>query len=210
MNAEIPKQFLSLHEGISILQYTTEQFFRAFPADFTPIIVLPEEFMALGKSLFANHPKVNQIIWAPGGSTRFQSVQHGLQHIQAPGLVFIHDAVRPCITVDFLHRLRSEAHQSGNVIPCVEVKDSLRVLRGQGSESVDRSVYRAVQTPQVFQSDLILKAYAQTDSKHFTDDASVAEAAGIDIRLTAGMEENIKITRPADLELARILLKGHD
>jgi 2-C-methyl-D-erythritol 4-phosphate cytidylyltransferase len=210
MKSDLPKQFLELQPGRTVLQYTVDIFFQAFPQHLTLILVLPEDFLDLGKSLFSNHPRSRDIVWVAGGTTRFHSVQNGLQQIGSPGMVFVHDAVRPCISVDFLHRLQQEAEAHGHVIPCVEVKDSLREVAGTTSHSVDRSLYRAVQTPQVFRSDLILQAFTQIYKNQFTDEASVAEAAGMDMHLCAGLEENIKITRPADLELARILVRQAD
>jgi len=208
MKSDLPKQFLELTKGRTILQATADLFFQAFPQNFRMIIVLPEDYHALGKSLFVGHPREAELCWAKGGATRFDSVKNGLALINGPGLVFIHDAVRPCITVEFLHQLMREAKEYGHIIPCTEVKESLRVFHGEDSHAVDRSLYRAVQTPQVFDVALIRKAYEQTYSPHFTDDASVAEANGLSIRVTTGLDENLKITRPADLELARILLKN--
>ena len=86
------------------------------------------------------------------------------------------------------------------------VVDSLREFSGESSRPVDRSRYQAVQTPQVFEYDLLLKAYEQPYSEFFTDDASVVEAFGHPVRTIPGNRENIKITTPFDLLVAKALL----
>lgn len=95
---------------------------------------------------------------------------------------------------------------SGAAIPVVPVVDSLREFSGESSRPVDRSRYQAVQTPQVFDYDLLLKAYEQPYSEFFTDDASVVEAFGHTVKTVPGNRENIKITTPFDLLVAKALL----
>ena len=95
---------------------------------------------------------------------------------------------------------------SGAAIPVVPVVDSLREFTGESSRPVDRSRYQAVQTPQVFEYDLLLKAYEQPYSAFFTDDASVVEAFGHPVKTVPGNRENIKITTPFDLLVAKALL----
>ena len=85
--------------------------------------------------------------------------------------------------------------------------DSLRLCEGESSQPVDRTRYVAVQTPQVFQGDLLLKAYAQPYSPLFTDDASVVEASGHSVKLVSGNRENIKLTTPLDLLVAESLFR---
>jgi len=85
--------------------------------------------------------------------------------------------------------------------------DSIRQLTETGSQSVDRSVYKLVQTPQVFDNEMLQKAYKQDFSSRFTDDASVVEASGEKIKLVEGNRENIKITTGFDLILAETLIK---
>ena len=92
-------------------------------------------------------------------------------------------------------------------VPVIDLNDSIRYLYDGGSQSVDRSRYKAVQTPQVFLRECILSAYNQPYEAAFTDDASVVEKAGHAIELTLGNRENIKITTPLDLRLAEWMLK---
>lgn len=88
----------------------------------------------------------------------------------------------------------------------MDVVDTVRHITNNGSETVDRSAYKLVQTPQVFNADLLLKGYEQPYSSAFTDDASVVEAMGVKVTLTPGNRENIKLTTPFDLKVAEALL----
>lgn len=92
------------------------------------------------------------------------------------------------------------------MIPVTDVVETVRHLVGEGSETVSRDAYKLVQTPQVFDADLLKQAYEQPYTSHFTDDASVVEALGKPVYLTEGNRENIKITTPFDLKIAAALL----
>ncbi len=92
------------------------------------------------------------------------------------------------------------------MIPVIDVVETVRHLVGEGSETVSRDEYKLVQTPQVFDADLLKQAYEQPYTPHFTDDASVVEALGKPVYLTDGNRENIKITTPFDLKIATALL----
>ena len=123
------------------------------------------------------------------------------------GLVAVHDGVRPLVSEEVIDNAFEEAKRSGAVIPVIEVTDSLRELTPNGkSKSVPRSLYRSVQTPQVFKTALLKEAYSQPFCDYFTDDASVVEATGKEVKLIKGNTENIKITTPKDLLLAEMLL----
>lgn len=100
-----------------------------------------------------------------------------------------------------------EAQTHGNAIPTTSLTDSIRKINQSESEIVDRTQLRAIQTPQVFQSFTILKAYEQEFSPTFTDDASVVEANGEKIHLVEGNLENIKLTTPFDLLIGEAFLQ---
>jgi 2-C-methyl-D-erythritol 4-phosphate cytidylyltransferase len=95
----------------------------------------------------------------------------------------------------------------GSSIPVIPLPGSLRKIEGNHSYSIDRNHYCLVQTPQTFQSELIIKAYSQPYRKEFTDDASVYESAGFQVHLIDGISENIKITLSMDLKIANVLIK---
>ena len=92
------------------------------------------------------------------------------------------------------------------VIPVIDVVETVRHLTGNSSETVSRNDYKLVQTPQVFDTELLKRAYTQEFTPFFTDDASVVEAMGVPVYLAEGNRENIKITTPFDLKIGSALL----
>ena len=210
MGGDLPKQFIPMH-GKPILMHTLEAFHR-WDASARVILVLPEDHQPYWKMLCKEIGcKVPHAI-ANGGATRFESVKNGLnclltkrQENDQPCLVAVHDGVRPFVTPEVITSCFDKAEESGAVIPVVPMIDSLRELDKEGSHPVDRSCYCAVQTPQVFDLEVIRKAYEQPFSELFTDDASVVEAMGHSIETVAGDRENIKITTPFDLLIAEAM-----
>ena len=145
-------------------------------------------------------------ILADGGETRFHSVKNGLALVQGPGLVGVHDGVRPFVSRQVIERCYQLAETKKAVIPVVDVVETIRHLTDTGSETVSRSDYKLVQTPQVFDVELLKRAYAQEYTSFFTDDASVVEAMGESVYLAEGNRENIKITTPFDLKISSVLV----
>ena len=205
MQSELPKQFLPL-AGKTVLWHTLDRFHRAFP-DATIVLVLPDAFFALAQEQLGEHPAWPRVTLTGGGETRFQSVRNGLLSLPAQeGWVLVHDAVRPCLSDAFLKGLVETARQFGNAVPCTEVRESLRELSETENHAVDRSRFRAIQTPQVFSLPDLQQAFSQPFRNEFTDEASVAESFGVKVHLCQGLEENIKITRPADIPLCEWIL----
>lgn len=205
MGGDIPKQF-RLISGRPVLMHTLEVFYKYDP-EIELILVLPEDHQAYWKELCAQYRFSIKHNIVTGGETRFHSVKNGLDTLPKEGLVAIHDGVRPLVAQDVICTAFEEAKRSEAVIPVIEMTDSLRELTSDGkSKSVARNLYRGVQTPQVFSTVLLKKAYQQPFCKQFTDDASVVEATGKEVTLIKGNPENIKITTPQDLLLAEMLL----
>ncbi len=125
--------------------------------------------------------------------------------VKDEALVAVHDGVRPLVSHDTIWRCYADAGEFGTAVPFVEPADSVRVLQGDDSRPLPRNAVRLIQTPQVFRASIIISAYERDFDPSFTDDATVAEAAGIKIHLTHGNRENIKITTPEDLAVAHIL-----
>jgi 2-C-methyl-D-erythritol 4-phosphate cytidylyltransferase len=203
MGTEIPKQFLEL-AGKPILMHTIEKFW-AFSKSIRIIIVLPENQFGLWEELEKKYSFSVPHTIVPGGSSRFVSVKNGLQEVEDNGLVAIHDGVRPLVSIDTIKRCFSDAEKFGNSIPVINPSDSLRMITEQGNMPVNRHYLRIIQTPQVFDSKLIKKAYIQDFSPDFTDDATLLEKTGESIHLVEGNRENIKITNPEDLIIAEAL-----
>ena len=204
MGGEQPKQFLPL-KGRPVLMHTLEQFYRSDVA-MKIILVLPHEQQNYWKQLCEEHHFTIKHRVADGGESRFHSVKNGLSLIETPSIVGVHDGVRPFVSVDVINRCYELALTKEAVVPVVDVVDTVRHITKNGSETVDRSAYKLVQTPQVFNADLLLKGYEQAYSSAFTDDASVVEAMGVKVALTPGNRENIKLTTPFDLKVAEALL----
>ncbi|MFP4200850.1 MAG: 2-C-methyl-D-erythritol 4-phosphate cytidylyltransferase, partial [Clostridia bacterium] len=155
-----------------------------------------------------------------GGSTRARSVQNALRFLDGEGdLVAVHDAARPLATGRLLGRVAEMAGAHGAAVPVLPVSDTVKRISPPGTdraemvlETLDRSVLRAVQTPQVFSNRVLSQAYASArgDLAQFTDDASLLEASGHPVFLVAGEEDNIKITTPRDLQIARSFFSDRD
>ena len=146
---------------------------------------------------------------ADGGATRFHSVQSGLALVdEADALVAVHDGVRPFVSREVIARCYAEAEAHGAAVPVVPVVETVRQLLPEGSKTVSRDAYRLVQTPQTFRAPLLRRAYEQPFCEAFTDDASVVEALGHAVHLVEGNRENIKLTTPFDLIVARALVQS--
>ena len=206
MQTDIPKQFIEL-KGKPVLMYTLEAFYR-YNTSIQLIVVLPAHQIDFWKSICKKHLfNLNHQIVA-GGQTRYQSVKNGLEVIDKSSLVAVHDGVRPFVSIQTIARCFDEAEKYGSAIPVMDLEDSIRQIDECGSSSVDRTSYKLVQTPQVFNSSILKKAYEQSFSPLFTDDASVVEGLGTKIHLVEGNRENIKITTGFDLELAETILNS--
>lgn len=204
----MPKQFMMLGQE-PILARTINLFSEALPKA-ELVVVLPEEHIALWRNLAARFDVAPHKI-APGGKERFDSVKSGLAALSDEvETIAVHDAVRPLATKKLIIRLALAAEKAEAVIPVVAPHDSIRQVEGENSHIVDRSLLRMVQTPQFFQAEVLRKAYSQTFSPLFTDDASVVEAAGHKIILAEGEEQNIKITTPIDLTIAEAIIADRD
>lgn len=185
--------------------HTIEAFFAYDPA-IEVVVVLPEAHMAKWEALqsefFASNAPVKVAL---GGATRYQSVAAGLGSVSGD-LVAIHDAVRPLVSVEMIERCFDSAALHGAGVAMVPLKDSVRKIAGEKTETRDRSQYLLVQTPQTFQTKLIRKAFSLGEQPAFTDDASVYEAAGMKVTPVSGDYRNIKITTPEDLLIAKALM----
>ena len=208
MGGEVPKQFLPVG-GLPVLMRTMLRF-REYSPDLQIILVLPKAQQEYWKNLCAAHQFSLPYLLADGGKTRFHSVQNGLALIpdDAEGVVGVHDGVRPFVSVEVISRCFETARTHRAVIPVVPVVESLRRVGEAGSTTVPRDEYRLVQTPQVFDIQLLKAANRQPYRDIFTDDASVVEAYGQQMTMVEGNRENIKITTPFDLIIAEAMLRN--
>lgn len=204
MGADKPKQFLLLKDK-PILWHTLEQFLKAY-TDLQIILVLPEAFLGIGIEILPSLKDRERVQIITGGTTRFDSVKNGLSVIHRNGIVFVHDAVRCLVSVDLIHRCYEQALEKGSAIPAVAATDSIRIVEGYANVVVDRTRVRIIQTPQTFQTELLLPAFQRSYDPSFTDEATVVESTGIPVFLIEGEYSNIKITRPIDLIIAESIL----
>lgn len=208
MGADKPKQFLLLR-GKPILYYTINQFFKAY-SDIQILLVLPKDFLKEGQELLKELDASIDLQFVTGGATRFHSVQNGLNCIKEPGIVFVHDGVRCLLSENLIKACYEQAVSIGSAIPAVAATDSIRIVQGDASQVADRNLVRIIQTPQTFQTSLLLPAFETEYLASFTDEATVVEAAGKMIYLIEGDYNNIKITRPVDLLIAENILKQRE
>lgn len=203
MGSDLPKQFLPIG-GKPVLMHTIEAFHH-FDRTMKIILVLPQEQQTYWQELCAKHSFVIEHTVVDGGETRFHSVKNGLACVNS-GLVGVHDGVRPFVSPEVIKRCYELAAIKKAVIPVIDVVETVRHITETGSETVSRNDYKLVQTPQVFDAELLKQAYAQEYTPFFTDDASVVEAMGVSVCLAKGNRENIKITTPFDLKISSALV----
>lgn len=203
MGGDLPKQFLLL-KGKPIIFRTLEIFYR-FSSSLDIYVILPPSYMDLWP-IWADQYDMNiPCTLVAGGFTRFHSVKNALALIPSGGITAVHDGVRPLVSRELIQSCFDFAREHPAVVPVLEITDSMRRITDVGSVSIDRKLLLRVQTPQIFWTDILKKAYNQIYIPDFTDDASVVEKDGVPLFLTQGTARNIKITMPEDLALAEVL-----
>lgn len=204
MNGKTPKQFIEIN-GKPVIIYSFEAFFY-YDNSIRFILALHSGYFSMWEKIIKKYPIFSGLTVVSGGETRFHSVLNALKMIDEESLVAIHDAVRPLVNQETISQCFKTAETNGCAIPCLEISESVREVTSIDTRPVDRDKLRTIQTPQVFRSDILKKAYQQKYSMNFTDDATVVENAGYKITLVEGNRENIKITTKEDLILIKTLL----
>lgn len=204
MGSTTPKQFLKLHNK-PLLWYSINAFLQAFNNDIVIILVIPKQHIEQGKKIANLFTQPIQLV--VGGTTRFNSVKNGLHGVSPNSIVFVHDGVRCLVTQEIINNCYETAVKKGSAIPCVTAIDSTRWQDKKGNAALARDNVKIIQTPQTFKSNLLLKAFTQNFNSSFTDEASVVESTGKKLHLCEGSYENIKITTPVDLVIAKEILK---
>ena len=173
------------------------------------VIVTREDLIVPIMSLCKDFEKVTAVV--AGGSSRQESVQLGLNALSSKvKLVAVQDGARPLVTHAVIDRTVRAAHTYSAAAPAIPVKDTVKVVTGGVvKETPDRKNLRAVQTPQVFDPDMLRGALkkAKEDGAEVTDDCSAVERLGMSVKIVEGDERNIKITTPLDLKIAKLLLE---
>lgn len=202
----VDKLFASV-DGRPLLAWTIEVF-QDCQCVHQIVLVVSEQRLEAARDLAKQEgwTKVKQI--CVGGERRQDSVAQGLSRLSQCDWVVVHDGARPCLTTDLIERGLAEAAYTGAAIAAVPVKDTIKVVsEGLVQETPDRRNLWLVQTPQVFRFDIIERAYRQSLAE-VTDDASLVEKLGNEVRVYFGSYDNIKVTTREDLEWATMLLRN--
>jgi len=180
--------------------------FNDCPAIEQIVVVIREEKLAEVRKMILGHDWSKEIDTCTGGARRQDSVKAGLDSLEKCEWVVIHDGARPLVTPDLIDTGLKTAKDTGVAVAAVPVTDTIKVAGGDRivQYTPARESLWAVQTPQVFRSDIINKAYRRL-KEDVTDDASLVEKLGYEVKLYRGSYDNIKVTTPEDLALAEVL-----
>jgi len=207
MGSDVPKQFLLL-DGKPILHHTLTVFGQCPIVDEIVLVVSEKEISKAQQEIQEAHPKVTKVI--AGGKERQDSVGNGLGNLDSgTDIVVIHDGVRPFVSPDIIQETVEAAQKFGSAITAIPVSDTIKKVneRCLVEHTIDRGGLWRVQTPQTFQVSLLKEAFekARNDNFYGTDESSLIEYMGKEVKVIAGSEFNIKITRSEDLVLAETI-----
>ena len=173
------------------------------------VVVTREDLILPITGLCREFPKVQTVV--AGGKSRQESVHLGLNALSDKvKLAAVHDGARPLVTWQLIDRVVRAAGTYGAAAPAIPVKDTIKVVEGRVVKSTpDRAKLFAVQTPQVFDFDLLRGALkkAEQEGTQVTDDCSAVENMGMTVKIVEGDEENLKVTTPMDLKIAEMILE---
>lgn len=209
MGAGKNKLLLTL-EGVPILIHTLRVFEADVECNGIILAISPsdeQQFKSLLKE-YGIH-KVSSLV--NGGKERQDSVYNGLRAVHSmDGIVLVHDAARPFIKIETIHKLVEAANKEGGAIVAVPVKDTIKkAMDSMVAETVERSSLWAVQTPQAFRASVLLEAHNKAMREHFigTDESSLVERIPHPVSIIEGDYDNIKLTTPEDLYFAEAILR---
>lgn len=214
MGLSSPKQFYEL-EGIPILVHTL-RVFQQVESVGRIIVVVPAESCGVVQNLVDQYQldKVTRVV--EGGKERQDSVSAGLENLgDEIELVLVHDGVRPFVSAAVIEECLKEAEKSGAAMAAIPVKDTLKAVSSRNviEKTINRDGVWQAQTPQAAKTALLKEAYRLAAAKKdfiATDEAGLLEFLGHPVKVVAGSEKNIKITRPEDLVIAKAILMEKD
>ena len=187
----------------------TVRAFQNAPAIREIVIVTRPDLIDSIRELCKDYDKVMTV--TQGGSSRQESVEKGLDALSKKvKLAAIQDGARPLVSMEVIDRTVRAAHTYGAAAPGIPVKDTIKVVEGGLiADTPDRSTLQAVQTPQVFDYDLLRGALqkAREENAQLTDDCSAVERLKMSVKMVEGDERNLKVTTPMDLKIAQMLLE---
>lgn len=209
MGSDIPKPFLKVGDRL-ILEHTISRFLEV-PELTEVIIATSKDHIPDIHSMFKRIPGDVILKVVEGGSERQFSIYNALREISEEAtLVAVHDAVRPFIRPALIIECCNMAKEFGGAVLGVPAKDTIKQVNEENviKATPDRSFLWQAQTPQVFQKELLIRAYESALKENFigTDDASLVERIGGKVQMVEGDRENLKITYPVDLKIAELIL----
>ncbi len=209
MQKATPKPFLEL-SGSTILEHTIRRFLSLEGLS-QVIVATSKEYLDKAEQILGDLlPQTVAGCCLVGGTKRQDSIHNALAKVTDVDLVIVHDAVRPFVKADHIESCCKVAVQAGGAVLGVPVKDTIKRIDEEQviQETPSRKFLWQTQTPQVFRKPIILEAYKRAMKDNFTgtDDSSLVERLGYDVRMVEGDRSNFKITFPLDLELARLLI----
>lgn len=205
------KQFIELN-GKPVIVHTLEVFQQSSEID-EMVVVFPPDKVEEFSSIITAYGFHKPIRFVAGGERRQDSVHQGFLSINGKQteIVVIHDAVRPLVEADLIRRVVERARLTGAAIAAIQAVDTIKEVSSQDVvvATLNRSALRQVQTPQAFAYPILRKALqrAYADGYYGTDDSSLVERIGIQVAVVPGSPHNIKITTPADVRFAELILK---
>jgi len=211
MNMSINKQFIKLNNK-EIIAYTIEKFYKHYNIQDIVVVIKKEEVEFFNKEIIEKY-KFENIKIAFGGNERQDSVYNGLKSLDSKcDIVLIHDGARPFVSEETVNKSIQEAKNYKAIVVGVPVKDTIKVVNDNNDivDTPDRSKLWAVQTPQTFDYNILLKSYEDAFKYDFygTDDAMLVERIGYKVKMIEGSYNNIKITTQEDLNIGAQILKS--
>ena len=212
MGGAFSKQYLKL-EGRPLLAYSLDTFLALSPCQLVVVVPPGDEELVRERVLTGITGNSSGIRLVPGGDTRQDSVYRGVislpSHIH---YICVHDGARPLVTHHTIAAVLEACRESGAAFACVPLKDTIKEMDGGGFgiRTPARDRYVQVQTPQIFRRDILVEALERAREEGFTatDETALVERYGTRVKGVMGSYENVKVTTPEDLLLARTIMKG--
>jgi 2-C-methyl-D-erythritol 4-phosphate cytidylyltransferase len=214
MQSVVDDKITALLAGKPVFIHSLESFLSTGLIGRVVITYRDDAQLARLRALLAAHlPSVTAIDFVPGGESRQDSVLAALNTCEGhSGLVHIHDGARPLVSAEAIRKVRAKAFETGAAILAGRAADTVKIAKADSASvetSPDRGLVWTAETPQVFRSAIVLKAYRKVAElqRKVTDDSSAVELVGQDVSLVENPSVNLKLTRPADFVLAEAILK---
>jgi 2-C-methyl-D-erythritol 4-phosphate cytidylyltransferase len=214
MQATVDDKITAPLAGLPVFLHSLKTFQATGLINRVVITYRNEEQKARMLTMLATHPNGDlRIDFVPGGDSRQDSVLAALTACEGhTGLVHIHDGARPLVTAEAIRKVREKAHEMGGAILAGRAADTVKIAKEHTASvgsSPDRALVWTAETPQVFRTSIVLKAYRKVSElgRKVTDDSSAVEFVGQDVALVENPSVNLKLTRPADFVLAEAILK---